>query len=83
MIDEKDIEEIYKESIKLIEEESIEKLQNRPFSNQFNREMVYRHQFNTMNEQRKQDSEKIKNLEQQVQQIQLELSKLSGKIQNN
>jgi hypothetical protein len=43
MIDEKDIEEIYKESIKLIEEESIEKLQNRPFSNQFNREMVYRH----------------------------------------
>ena len=43
MIDEKDIEEIYKESIKLIEEESIEKLQNTPFNKQFNREMVYRH----------------------------------------
>jgi hypothetical protein len=31
-----------------------------------------------MNEQRKQDSQKIKNLENQIQQIQLELSMLSS-----
>lgn len=41
--------------------------------------MYFRHKFQTMNEQRKQDSEKIKNLEQEIQQIKLELSILAGK----
>jgi hypothetical protein len=60
--------------------ESIDDLYKQPHNKQLNRDMYLRLKFQSINELRKQDAERIKNLENQVQMLLSRLSNLEGRI---
>jgi hypothetical protein len=79
MIDERAIGQIYKEVIEKGGHESFEHLYKHPHTKQLNRDMYIRLKLQSINELRKQDAEKIMDLENQVLEILSKLSKLEAK----
>jgi hypothetical protein len=69
VIDEKVFGAIYKEEIEKGGHESVEDLYKQPHTKQLNRDMYLRLKLQSINDLRKQDSEKIESLEKQVQEI--------------
>ena len=79
MIDEKAIGQIYKEVIEKDGHESDDHLYKQPNTKQSNKDMYLRLKLQSFNDLRKQDAEKIMNLENKVQEILERLSKIDGK----
>lgn len=69
MIDEKVFGPIYSEVIKASGAESFDTLYKEPHQKQLNRDMYLRLKFQSINELRKKDAEKIKSLEDQIQML--------------
>jgi hypothetical protein len=82
MIDRKKIGPIYKDVIEISGPESIEDLYKEPHSKQLNRDMYIGLKFESLNELRRQDAEKIKNLEKLVQELLQRLSVVESKQSN-